>query len=68
VEEYAFNDLERRTKMHQQSEDMFVRMLGKRDVILTKYDDPERIAAIAEEWSGMISLLRYGYGWWFDKK
>jgi hypothetical protein len=52
-------------KIRQQDEDMFVRMLGKREVIWTKYDDPERIAAILEEWSVMISLMRYGYGWWW---
>jgi hypothetical protein len=33
-----------RLKIRQQDEDMFVRMLGKRDVITTSYDDPERIA------------------------
>jgi hypothetical protein len=40
---------------------MFVRMLGKRDVITTGYDDPERIAAILEEWSVMTALIRQGY-------
>jgi hypothetical protein len=51
--------------VRQQQEDMFVRMLGKREVILTKPDDPERIAAILEEWSVMVSLIRNGYGWWW---
>ena len=41
-------------------------MLAKRDVIMTRPDDPERLEAILGEWDVMISLLRYGYGWWFD--
>lgn len=50
-----------RLKIRQQYEDMFVRMLGRRDLIETKYDDPERIAAILQEWSAMTSLIRQGY-------
>lgn len=44
--------VEWRRKIRQQHEDMFVRMLGKRDVIGTKPDDPERLMAILEEWFG----------------
>ena len=50
-----------RLKIRQQNEDMFVRMLGKRDVITTQPDDPARITAILEEWPVMISLIRQGY-------
>jgi hypothetical protein len=50
-----------RLKIRQQNEDMFVRMLGKRDVITTQPDDPAHITAILEEWSVMISIIRQGY-------
>jgi hypothetical protein len=50
-----------RLKIRQQNEDMFVRMLGKRDVITTQPDDPACITAILEEWPVMISLIRQAY-------
>jgi hypothetical protein len=42
-------EIEWRRKIRRLHEDMFVRMLGKRDVIDRK-SDPDRLKAILDEW------------------
>jgi len=59
-------DLEWQQKVAQDDEDMFVKILGRRARIDTKPDDPERVAAIKQEWWVVFSLIRQGYSHQFD--